>query len=165
MSDILLLVSLAATFGCIALAGIAVEASLSERKRAVRLLEQVSIGDAAGSNLREAELAEPFANRALLPVMTGAARVARRLTPLDARDRLATRLILAGSPPGWDAERIMAFKVIGAVGGVAIGVFLVFGGVISGLAALVVSALFSFIGFVAPDSLLNGKVTDRQREI
>jgi tight adherence protein C len=165
MSDMLLLVSLAATFGCIVLAGLAVEASLSERKRAVRLLEQVSIGDAAGANLREAELAEPFANRALLPVMTGAARVARRLTPIDARDRLVNRLILAGSPPGWDAERVMAFKVIGAVAGVAIGVCLVFGGVLSGLAAPVVSALLGFIGFVAPDSLLNGKVTDRQRQI
>jgi tight adherence protein C len=165
MSDAFLLVALGATFGCIVLAGIAVESTLTDRKRAVRLLEsQVSGGD-GGTNLREAELAEPFANRAVVPVMTGAARVARRLTPLDSRDRLAVRLVLAGSPPGWDAERVMAFKVIGAVAGIVLGVVMVFAGWLGGLAALVVTVLFGFIGFVAPDALLNGKVSARQKEV
>jgi tight adherence protein C len=163
MSDAFLLVALGATFGCIVLAGIAVEASLADRKRAVRLLESQVGGD--GTNLREAELAEPFANRAVVPVMTGAARIARRLTPLDSRDRLAVRLVLAGSPPGWDAERVMAFKVIGAAGGLVVGVAMVFAGWLGGLAALVVTALFTFIGFVAPDALLSGKVSARQKEI
>ena len=165
MSDVLLVVSLLSTFGCIVLAGIAVETSRGDRDRAVRLLEQVSVGDGSGANLREAELAEPFANRALVPVMTGASRVARRLTPIDARDRLARRLVLAGSPPGWDAERVMAFKVIGAVAGLVIGAFLVFGGILSGLAAIAVSGLLAFAGFAAPDSLLNGKVSERQKQI
>jgi tight adherence protein C len=165
MSDAFLLVALGATFGCIVLAGIAVDSTLTDRKRAVRLLEsQVSVGD-GGTNLREAELAEPFANRAVVPVMTGAARVARRLTPLDSRDRLAVRLVLAGSPPGWDAERVMAFKVIGAVAGIVLGVAMVFAGWLGGLAALVVTVLFGFIGFVAPDALLNGKVSARQKEV
>jgi tight adherence protein C len=164
MSDAFLLVALGATFGCIVLAGIAVEAALTDRKRAVRLLESQVTGE-AGANLRAAELAEPFANRAIVPVMTGAARVARRLTPLDSRDRLATRLILAGSPAGWDAERVMAFKVIGAVVGVVVGVLMVFAGWLGGLAALVVTALFAFIGFVGPDAVLNGKVSNRQKEI
>jgi tight adherence protein C len=165
MSDAFLLVALGATFGCIVLAGIAVEASLTDRKRAVRLLESQVTGGEGGTNLREAELAEPFANRAIVPVMTGAARIARRLTPLDSRDRLAVRLVLAGSPPGWDAERVMAFKVIGAVGGVVLGVAMAIAGWLGGLAALVVTALFMFIGFVAPDALLNGKVSARQKEI
>jgi tight adherence protein C len=165
MSDAFLLVALGATFGCIVLAGIAVEASLADRKRAVRLLESQVTGGEGATNLREAELAEPFANRAVVPVMTGAARIARRLTPLDARDRLAVRLVLAGSPPGWDAERVMAFKVIGAVGGVVLGVAMAFAGWLGGLAALVVTALFAFVGFVAPDALLSGKVSARQTEI
>jgi tight adherence protein C len=165
MSDAFLLVALGATFGCIVLAGIAIESTLTDRKRAVRLLESQVIGGDGGTNLREAELAEPFTNRAVVPVMTGAARIARRLTPLDSRDRLAVRLVLAGSPPGWDAERVMAFKVIGAVAGLVLGVVMVFAGWLGGLAALVVTALFTFIGFVAPDALLNGKVSARQKEI
>jgi tight adherence protein C len=165
MSDAFLLVALGATFGCIVLVGIAIESTLTDRKRAVRLLESQVIGGDAGTNLREAELAEPFSNRAIVPVMTGAARIARRLTPLDSRDRLAQRLVLAGSPPGWDAERMMAFKVIGAVAGLVLGVVMVFAGWLGGLAALVVTALFTFIGFVAPDALLSGKVSARQKEI
>jgi tight adherence protein C len=165
MSDAFLLVALGATFGCIVLVGIAIESTLTDRKRAVRLLESQVIGGDAGTNLRDAELAEPFANRAIVPVMTGAARIARRLTPLDSRDRLATRLILAGSPAGWDAERVMAFKVIGAVAGLVLGVAMAFAGWLGGLAALVVTVLFTFIGFVAPDALLSGKVSARQKEI
>ena len=165
MSDAFLLVALGATFGCIVLVGIAIESTLTDRKRAVRLLESQVIGGDAGTNLREAELAEPFSNRAIVPVMTGAARIARRLTPLDSRDRLALRLVLAGSPPGWDAERMMAFKVIGAVAGLVLGVVMVFAGWLGGLAGLVVTALFTFIGFVAPDALLSGKVSARQKEI
>ena len=165
MSDAFLLVALGATFGCIVLAGIAIESTLADRKRAVRLLESQVIGGDAGTNLREAELAEPFANRAVVPVMTGATRLARRLTPLDSRDRLAVRLVLAGSPPGWDAERVMAFKVIGAVAGLVLGVVMVFAGWLGGLPALVVPVLFGFIGFVAPDALLSGKVSARQKEI
>ena len=165
MSDAFLLVALGATFGCIVLAGIAVEAALADRKRAVRLLESQVTGGEAGANLRAAELAEPFANRAIVPVMTGAVKIARRLTPLDSRDRLAVRLILAGSPAGWDAERVMAFKVIGAVVGIVVGVLMVFAGWLGGLAALVVTALFAFIGFVGPDAVLNGKVSNRQKDI
>lgn len=164
MSEIFLLITLVATFGSVMLAAYAIDASLSDRKRTVRLLEsQIAAGE--GANLRDAELAEPFANRALVPIMTGAARIARRLTPLDSRDRLAKRLILAGSPAGWDAERVMAFKVLGGVAGVAAAGALVFVGWLAGLAALVVTGLFAFIGFVGPDSILNGKVSERQREI
>jgi tight adherence protein C len=60
---------------------------------------------------------------------------------------------------------MMAFKVIGAVAGLVLGVVMVFAGWLGGLAALVVTALFTFIGFVAPDALLSGKVSARQKEI
>ena len=166
MSDLLLLVALVATFGFVLLAVYAVDAVMADRKRAVRMLEsQVTGGDPAGANLREAELAEPFANRALVPLMTGAAKVARRFTPIDSRDRLARRLVLAGSPPGWDAERVTAFKVIGGVGGFAAGVGLILAGLLGGLAGVVVPGLLAFVGFIGPDSMLNSKVSDRQREI
>ena len=44
-------------------------------------------------------------------------QVAKRITPIDTRDRIAKKLVLAGSPAGWDAERVLAFKIIGAVAG------------------------------------------------
>ncbi len=78
---------------------------------------------------------------------------------------IATKLLLAGSPAGWDAERVMAFKIIGAVAG-AIGGF--FFGVLvkpAPLIAIVATGLLVFVGFVLPDSVVNRRVDERQKEI
>ena len=91
------------------------------RKRAVRLLEiQVSGSTSvASANLREQELQQSFGQRVLVPFVGGAGRVARRITPLDARDRVAKKLLLAGEPRGMGRRtRHLAFKVIGAGVGV-----------------------------------------------
>jgi tight adherence protein C len=111
-------------------------------------------------------MAQSFGERVLVPFVGGAGRVAKRITPLDARDRVAKKLLLAGSPPGWDAERVIAFKVIGAgaglIGGAIIGI-----GVLdlSGLPMLVVVALLGIAGFLLPDSMVARRVTDRQKEV
>ena len=68
-------------------------------------------------NLREETLKEDFGSRVLVPIVGRAGRLARRVTPLDARERIEKKLMLAGSPAGWDAERVLAFKIIGAVAG------------------------------------------------
>jgi tight adherence protein C len=164
MSEIWLVLAVASAFFAVVLAGLAVESGSSEKKRALRLLEsQVSSSESV--NLREQELSTNFGQRVLVPVVAGAGRVARRITPLDTRDRVAKKLLLAGGPVGWDAERVLAFKVIGAVSGV-------FGGFVlstilkpAPFIAIVAIALLAFVGFVLPDSLLNRKVAERQKEI
>jgi tight adherence protein C len=163
MSELWLVLALVGTFGAILMAGFALDGLHSERNRAVRLLESQVTG--SDVNAREQEMEESFTKRALVPVLTGAARVARRITPLDARDRLTRKLLLAGSPAGWDAERVMAFKIIGMVCGLVVGLLV---GTSTGLSATVtilIGGLFTFAGFVAPDSIVNGRVDDRQREI
>ena len=62
-------------------------------------------------------MSENFGTRVMVPVVSRAGRIARRVTPLDTRDRIRKKLLLAGSPAGWDAERVLAFKIIGAVAG------------------------------------------------
>ena len=52
-------------------------------------------------NLREEEMSENFGTRVLVPIVTRAGRLARRVTPVDARERLDQKLMLAGSPAGW----------------------------------------------------------------
>jgi len=166
MSDIWLVLAVASAFFAVVLLGIALEAGGSEKKRALRLLEsQVNASSDSSINLREQELSKNFGQRVLVPVVGTAGRVARRVTPLDTRDRLAKKLLLAGSPAGWDAERVLAFKVIGAVCGV-------FGGFVlstmlqpAPLVSIVAISLLAFVGFVLPDSLVNRKVQDRQKEI
>ena len=163
MSELYLVLALIGTFGAILLAGFALDGMQSERHRAVRLLESQVAG--SDVNAREQEMDESFTRRALVPVLAGAARVARRITPLDARDRLTRKLLLAGSPAGWDAERIMAFKIIGLVAGFVVGLLIGTSTGLSPTVTILIAGLFTFAGFVAPDSIVNGRVDDRQREI
>jgi tight adherence protein C len=164
MSEIWLVLAVAGTFFAVVLAGLAIEQMKSEKKSAVRLLEsQVSATESV--NIREQELSKNFGSRVLVPVVTRAGRVARRVTPIDTRNRIATKLLLAGSPAGWDAERVMAFKVIGAVAGglagIAVGALLK----PAPLIAAVAVGLLVFVGFVLPDSIVNRRVEERQKEV
>lgn len=165
MSDIWLVLAVASAFFSVVLIGIAIESGSSEKKRALRLLESQVGSSEASVNLRDQELSKNFGQRVLVPVVGTAGRVARRITPLDTRDRLAKKLLLAGSPAGWDAERVLAFKVICAVAGV-------FGGFVlstmlqpAPLVSIVAISLLAFVGFVLPDSVVNRKVQERQKEI
>ncbi len=165
MSEIWLVLAVSAAFFAVVLFGLAVESGSSEKKRAVRLLESQVSGSAESINLREQELAKNFGQRVLVPVVGTAGRVARRVTPLDTRDRVAKRLVLAGGPTGWDAERVLAFKVIGAVSGVAAGFVASTIFALSPFISIVAIALLAFVGFVLPDSVLNRKVDERQKEV
>jgi len=168
MSDLYLVIALVSTFLAVFLVGVAVDALVTERKRAVRLLEaQVGTTGAVGvpANLREQELQRSFAERALVPIVTGAGRIARRVTPLDARKRIGRKLMLAGNPAGWDAERVAAFKVIGLVGGFAVGIFLTSVLGLSFYAMVGITALLTVVGFLAPDAILNRRVEERQKEM
>jgi tight adherence protein C len=167
MSEVWLVLAVGCVFACVVLIGIFVDLNQSERRRAVRLLEsQVAGTQTEQVNLREQALSEGFGRRILVPIVAGASRVARRITPIDARDRVARKLLVAGSPAGWDAERILAFKIIGLAAGAALGVFVTtLIGDLSPLVRIVVIGLLTFVGFVAPDTILNRRVEERQREI
>jgi tight adherence protein C len=101
----------------------------------------------------------------LVPVVSRAGRLARRVTPLDARERIEKKLLLAGSPVGWDAERILAFKIIGAVAGFIGSLLLLQVLSFSPFVQIVIIALLTFVGFILPDSRLNSRVEDRKKEI
>ena len=168
MSEILLVLAVACVFFSVLLVGISMDQSESEKRRAVRLLESQVGGTSTLTDpvdLREQDLAKSFGTRVVLPIVSRAGRVARRITPLDTRDRIAKKLQLAGGLVGWDAERVLAFKVIGSVGGLVAG--LVIASVVSPppFISIVLLALLAFVGFVIPDSTLNRKVDERQKEI
>ena len=166
MSEVWLVLGVGCVFGCIVLVGIFIDLSQSERRRAVRMLEsQVASTTSESVNLREQHLSETFGRRMLVPVVAGAGRVARRVTPIDARNRVSRKLLLAGSPAGWDAERVLAFKIIGLGVAVALAVFVSTLVGVSPFIQIVMVGLLAFVGFVAPDSMLNRRVDERQKEI
>ncbi|MBI4730369.1 MAG: type II secretion system F family protein [Acidobacteria bacterium] len=163
MSSLLLPLSLISAFFAVLLAGVGFDIALGDRRRAVRVL-QTQVGPIE-ANLREQELARPFLDRALLPSLTRLRGVARRLTPLDMRRRIARNLVLAGNPKGWDAEKVAALKVIGAAAGAAAG----WGAAVlthfAGLGLIGFVGFLGAIGYTAPDAILAGKVRARQKLI
>ncbi|HEV8564943.1 MAG TPA: type II secretion system F family protein [Actinomycetota bacterium] len=166
MSELWLVVGLVGIFFSIFLTGVAIEDVFGERKRAVRLLEsQVAGSSTEAAATRDRELSANFWERVLAPILAGAGRIAKRVTPLGSTERLAKKLMVAGSPPGWDAERVTAFKVIGFVAGLVGGfAFVGFVG-LSGFTSIVVVALLTFVGFMAPDTIISRKAEERQTEI
>src|SRR5919201_2154093 len=98
MSEVWLVLAVGCVFAFVVLIGIFFDLNQSERRRAVRLLEsQVAGTTSENVNLREQHLAESFGRRILVPIVAGATRISRRLTPLDARDKVVRKLLLAGS--------------------------------------------------------------------
>jgi tight adherence protein C len=169
MSEVWLFLSIACLFLAIVLIGVFLDQQGAEKRRAIRLLESQVIGPAGQAapnvDLREQEMSENFGNRVLVPVVARAGRFAKRVTPLDTRDRLARKLILAGRPAGWDAERVLAFKIIGAVAGFVLSLVLLQLVSLTAFLQIVVIALLTFVGFIVPDSILNSRVDDRKKEI
>jgi tight adherence protein C len=168
-SEVWLFLSVASLFLAIVLVGVYIDQGRAEKQRAVRMLESQVAGPggttAPNINLREEEMSENFGSRVLVPVVTRAGRFARRITPLDARERLEKKLMLAGSPVGWDAERVLAFKIIGAVAGFVGSLLLLQLISFSSFLQLVIIALLTFVGFIVPDSILNSRVEDRKKEV
>jgi len=104
MSEIWLILSVLSLALSIILVGVYIDQSRAEKQRAVRLLETQIVGPsgvaAPSPNLREETLKDNFGNRVVVPVVARAGQFARRVTPLDARDRIEKKLMLAGGPAG-----------------------------------------------------------------
>jgi tight adherence protein C len=169
MSEVWLVLAVGCLFLAIVLVGVFIDQSMAERRRAVRLLESQVVGASGIANehvdLREQEMAENFGARVLVPVVSQATKVAKRVTPIDTRNRIAKKLVLAGGPAGWDAERVLAFKVIGAAVGFVGALTLLQLVGFNRFIQLIVIGLLTFVGFIAPDSILSRRVDERQTDI
>jgi len=169
MSDVWLFLAVGCLFLAIVLVGVFIDQSMAEKQRAVRMLESQVVGPsgqvAPRVDLREEEMQQNFGQRVLVPIVGRAGRFAKKVTPIDTRDRLAKKLLVAGGPAGWDAERVLAFKIIGAVAGFVVSLVLLTIIDLTALLQIVVIALLTFVGFIVPDSILSSRVEDRKKEI
>jgi tight adherence protein C len=169
MSEVWLFLAVGCLFLAILLVGIFIDQSVAEKNRAVRMLESQVVGPSGQAapqiDLREQEMSEGFQSRVLVPVVSKAGRFAKRITPLDTRDRIAKKLMLAGQPAGWDAERVLAFKVIGAIAAFIGSLLLLQIVSLGSFLQIVVIGLLTFVGFIVPDTILNSRVEERKKEI
>jgi tight adherence protein C len=152
-SSALLFVGLLGIFVALALAFVTLATITSERQQVGRSLAAVQALHSAPSAIRQ-ELNKPFGERIIGPGMARLTRLGRRFTREDQMARIRHRLELAGSPPQWDVDRVIALKVLGLVAGGLIGVaipVLLRAGI---LPVVGVAALFAVAGYFAPNMLI-----------
>ncbi len=106
------------------------------------------------------KLADPSAP--LPPLFRRFAGFASKLTPANYGRNLQRRLDLAGNPRDWTADRVTAFKGIGLLFGLALGVL---GGAKHGLNVLLFPAIGAAAGFFLPDVWIRNLGEKRQIQI
>jgi tight adherence protein C len=164
--SLLLAAGLVSVFGSVllALAASGVFRSPAARRvaRSLAAVEALRISPTA---LREKELARPFGERVVDPLLARFTSLGHRFTPDDRVERLHRRLDLAGNPTGWDPDRILGLKALGALVGVLIGTLLppIFG---AGIAATtVIVSLAATLGWFGPSLWVYQKGYDRSEQI
>ncbi len=161
---LLLLLGLIGVFLAIAIGLSTIGALTSERAAVNRSLAAVDAINSAPTSMRR-ELDRPFGERVLGPTMTRFTSVGRRFTPDERSGAIRRKLELAGSPPGWDVDRVLAFKVIGllALAMLAFLVALAFGAPI--ITVLILTALAGLAGWFAPNLVLYQAAYNRSERI
>jgi len=165
MSSLWLGLALVGTFLTIVLVGVAIDMFLREKHRPVSLL-QAQVGQVQHvPDLREEALQGSAFQRAVVPGALRLGRFVDRLMPYDMYKRVDQLLVYAGSPAGWDAERVISLKIIGAIGGLILGLFV--GALLpwGGASFILVAAFFAVFGYLLPGAYVGGMARKRQKEI
>lgn len=158
-------IGLVAAFAAVMLLVFSASTAVLERRQIHRSLRSVRAVDIGAGDIRRRQLASPVATRLFVPAMRRLAGIGRRFTPVSVIERLEQELQHAGNPPGWDASRILAFKVL-------VPAALVFGvlalGSLAGLnplQLLIVAGVFGFAGWYLPEWVLRSRAGQRQAQI
>jgi tight adherence protein C len=165
MSSSLLIVGAIAVFLAVFAIAISVQSIVAERRQAYRTIQAIRAVELRPTDLRNRELARPARERLLKPFYNAALGLTRRFTPAGARDAIRRKLVQAGSPFGWDSDRVLVAKVAGLTGGAVLGLlFLAVFGFAWPLRVLGF-VLISLFGYWLPNIILTNAVQRRQNEI
>ena len=166
-NQVWLAVALVGTFLTIFMLGLVVDMALSTRRRYVSVL-RTHVGDTADSiaNLRNEQLRRSALERLVLPFAGKVISSITRLTPLDLYGRVNRLIVLAGNPPAFTAERIVAFKIVFAIVGLVVGLMLApLLPFTSFLLKVGTVALLTLTGYTVPSAAIAARASKRQKEI
>lgn len=158
-------IGIIAFFGSTALFAYAVQSRLVERRQIHRGLRSIRSGEHPVMELRRRELAVPLRQRVLLPGVRRIGRMGRRLTPAGTLSRLERLMSYSGSPVGWDAERLLASKLIAGVGLAMMGGLLALRADWAPLRELAVIGMFGLLGYYLPEFMIRSRAQRRQEAI
>jgi tight adherence protein C len=165
MSEAYLVFALASTFLGVSLFTAVAVSTRHQHRRAARVLEAQLASVDYVVDLKQEELNRSLTQRLVLPAFSSLGALARRLTSEDMRNRLDRSILLAGSPKGWDAERILTVRFL--VGLVIPSLYLalsVLNGKLDTLAVVGCGLVF-YVGWFGPPSLLSARASRRRDNI
>jgi tight adherence protein C len=159
----MIVVILVFAVGAMALGAWSASTAIEARAAARRSLRAIETYDIV--NVREQEMLESVADRVVAPVVRRLLDIARRATPVGYVEQVKRKIVLAGSPPGYEVDRFLVWKVLGAASGA---VWIVLGSLFmrdSTLTMVLAIALAWGLSFFGPDVLLYEKISSRRDEI
>ena len=165
MSTSLLAVGATAVFLAVFAIAYSVQSIVAERRQAYRTLQALRAVEVRPADVRNRELARPARERLIKPFSAAALALTRRFTPSGAREAIRRKLVMAGSPFGWDADRVLVAKVACLTGGLALGLLFL---VVTGLAwplRVVGFLAIGLLGYWLPNIVLTNAVQRRQNDI
>jgi tight adherence protein C len=115
--------------------------------------------------LEEIELAQPFSQRILFPMIQASAHFMERFTPQRTLEATRHKLDLAGNPNNWSSTEFLGIRGLAAVLLAALTFFLTMLASVEPLQRLLFTALLGMIGFFLPVYWLGGRIRRRQDEI
>ncbi len=130
-----------------------------------RLNDYIARGEEA--TLEEIELSQPITERIIVPIVEKIGEITERFTPQNAIEQTEKKLELAGNPPGIDPTIFWASRFIAAigVGGLLLFVFSMGSMDWTWGRKLLMTSVFTLIGFFMPQLLLQSKINSRQDAI
>src|SRR5919202_2727657 len=154
-----------ALFLAVFLVAFSIQALVVERRQAYRTIQTLNAIELRPADIRARELATPVRDRILRPFYRAAVGITRRFTPVGERRSLQHKLVLAGSPAGWDADRVLASKVGGLALGLVAGVLFVLALPVPLGFRLLGLVVLCLVGFFIPNVALTNQVQRRQAQI
>ncbi len=160
MTPLLISLVLAATLATIGLVVSQVTVERAEVRDSLRRLDGYQIQD-----VRDQEMLASIGDRVFTPLVSSLSGLTRRFTPAGFGERIARKIVLAGSPPNLDVDRVMLMKTVGMCSGLAWVPVVLLLLKLHGLLALLFIAGLWGISFMLPDVSLDRRIEDRQKAI
>ena len=157
----LIVVLAVAAIACGAWAASTTFESRSGTRRSLRAMDDYQVAD-----VREQEMLESIGARVLAPISRGLLDLTRRITPVGYSENVKRKIVLAGSPPGYEVDRFLILKLLGFASGI-VWIALAVDVLLRATACSRSSSCCSRWGvcFFGPDIILDGRITRRREEI
>jgi tight adherence protein C len=152
-----------AAVGAVSLGAWSASATLASRTSTRRSMD--AMHGYENVNVRDQEMLESIAERVIMPVGDAISGFVRRLTPMGYAENIRHKMVLAGSPPGYEVDRFLILKLLGAVSGVLwipLGIVFLGGNHLMQLIFVVGAWVGSFL---LPDAMLREKITRRREDV